>query len=234
MDIKKAIIFIFEDPRWFIKLIIGDIMILFGVFIVPVLFLQGYMIEIIRNVMRGEEQPLPEWNNWGEKFKDGLNLTIAGLIYTAPLWIALCFSTIAILPAALSEGDMADATALLSIGGFSFMACLAALFFLAYAVIAPAIAIQYAREDTLASTLRFGEVFAIVRQHLGNIILAVVVIMVLGAVLSLLGVIPVIGWIFYAISSVLVFYATGHLYGQIGAKAGGLDDFVEKTADDLT
>lgn len=233
MNIKKAIIYVFQDPRWLIKVVIGDIMIFLSFLIVPIFFLQGYLIEIIRNVMRGEENPLPEWNNWGERFKDGLNLTIAGLIYTAPLWLALCCSGVSVLPAALSEGDLSDAATLLSVSGFSLMACLAFLFLVAYAVIAPAIAIQYARKDTLSATLRLGEVFSIVREHLGDIILAVVVIMVLGFVLSLLGLIPVIGWLFSVGIAVYVFYVTGHLYGQIGAKAGGLTGFAEKTPDDL-
>jgi hypothetical protein len=233
MDIRKAIVYVFQDPRWLVKIVIGDIMVFLSVLIVPILFLQGYMIEIIRNVMRGEEHPLPEWTDWGARFKDGLNLSIAGLIYTAPLWLALCFSGVAVLPAVLSEGDLSDTTALLSVSGFSLMACLAFLFLIAYAVVAPAIAIQYAREDTLNSTLRFGEVFAIVREHLGDIILAVVVIMVLGAVLGLLGLIPLIGWLFAVGTAVYVFYVTGHLYGQIGAKVGGLPDIIEKTPDDL-
>ena len=233
MDIRKAVVFVFEDPRWLIKIVIGDIMILLSFLIVPIIFLQGYLIEIIRNVMRGEEHPLPEWNNWGARFKDGLNLTIAGLIYTSPLWLALCCSGVSVLPAAMSEGNLTEATALLSVSGFSLMACLAFLFLWAYAAIAPAIAIQYAREDTLAAALRFREVFALVRKHLGDIVLAVVVIMVLGAVLSLLGLIPLIGWIFSVGIAIYVFFVTGHLYGQIGAKAGGLPNIIEKMPDDL-
>jgi len=233
VDIRKAVVFVFEDPRWLIKLVIGDIMILFSFLIVPIFFLQGYLIEIIRNVMGGEEHPLPEWNNWGVRFKDGLNLTIAGLIYTSPLWLALCCSGVSVLPAAMSEGDLTEVTTLLSVSGFSLMACLAFLFLWAYAAIAPAIAIQYAREGTLASTLRLGEVFAIVREHLGDIVLAVIVIMVLGAVLSLLGLIPLIGWIFSVGIAIYVLFVTGHLYGQIALKAGGLPDIIEKMPDDL-
>ncbi|MCB8986714.1 MAG: DUF4013 domain-containing protein [Ardenticatenaceae bacterium] len=233
MDIRKAIVFVFQDPRWLVKIVIGDIMIFLSFLIVPVFFLQGYLIEIIRNVMRSEEHPLPEWNNWGARFKDGLNLTIAGLIYTLPLWLALCCSGVTFLPAAMSEGDLTEATTLLSVSGFSLIACLAFLFLVAYAVIAPAIAIQYAHEDTLAATLRFGEVFAIVREHLGDIVLAVVVITVLGVALSLLGLIPLIGWLFSVGIAIYVFFVTGHLYGQIGAKVGGLPDIIEKLPDDL-
>lgn len=233
MDIRKAIVYVFQDPGWLVKLVIGDIMIILSFLIVPFLFLQGYQIELIRNVMRGEEHPLPEWTNWGERFRDGLNLTIAGLIYTAPLWLALCLSSVAVLPAVLSEGDLSDTAALLSISGFGLMACLVFLFLIAYAVIAPAITIQYAREDTLGSTLRFGEVFAIVRENLGDIILAVLVLMGLGAVLGLLGLIPLIGWLFSLGTAVYVYYVAGHLYGQIGSKAGGLPDSIEKLPKDL-
>jgi len=233
VDIRKAVVYVFQDPRWLVKIVIGDVMILLSLLIVPFIFLQGYLIEIIRNVMRGEEHPLPEWDNWGARFKDGLNLTIAGLIYTSPLWLALCCSVVSVLPAALSEGNLTETTALLSVSGFSLMACLAFLFLWAYAVIAPAIAIQYAREDTLAATLRFGEVFAIVRKHLGDIILAVVVIMVLGAALGFLGLIPLIGWLFSVGATIYVFFVTGHLYGQIGAKAGGLPNLIEKAPNDL-
>ncbi len=54
MDIRKAIVYVFQDPRWLVKVVIGDIMIFLSLLIVTVFFLQGYLIEIIRNVTRGK------------------------------------------------------------------------------------------------------------------------------------------------------------------------------------
>lgn len=230
MDIQKALAYVFDDERWVTKILIGAVVALFSFLIIPAFFLVGYMIEIVRNVMAGVEKPLPEWKEWGKLFMDGLNLTIAGLIYTLPIWILMCISFLFFIPAGMTEGDVSGALA--AAGGIAvlIMSCLGILFAIALALLGPAITIQYAREDTLGAALRFREVIDITRDHLGDVILALVVTLGLSFVLGLVGIIPIIGWLIALAANAYTTFVTGHMYGQIAAKVGGVSK--EKLYDD--
>jgi hypothetical protein len=221
MDINKAITFATDDDRWISKLLIGTALIFFSFLIIPMFFFYGYMIQIVRNVMAGETYPLPEWANWGKLFKDGIALFVAGLVYTAPIWLLICCSFAFFIPGANTGGDVGDI--LLGIGIFALvvMTCLIFLFVIAYALIGPAIMIQYAREDKLSACFQVGTVLGITRDHIGDILIALILIFALSFVVSLPAMVPFIGWIVTFVGSIYLGFVTGHLYGQIGAKVGG-------------
>ncbi len=221
MDINKAVRFVFDDERWINKTLIGVVVLLVSFLIFPIFFLYGYMIKVMRNVMDGVEDPLPEWEDWGQLFKDGFMVIVAGLIYTLPIWLLMCCSLLFFIPAAGTEGEISDILAGIGVLSMMVMSCLVLLFVIAYALIGPAIAIQYAREGNLSATLRFSEVIGMTRDNIGDILITLLVLLGLSFVLSLVGIVPLIGWVISLAGSVYVIFVTGHLYGQIGAKIGG-------------
>ena len=93
----------------------------------------------------------------------------------------------------------------------------------------PAIVIQYVREGDLAACFRFGEVLAIVRDNIGDILIAGLTPFAASFVLSLLfgvlNIIPCLGTIAAILLSIAMgpylTAVTGHLYGQIAGKIGG-------------
>lgn len=221
MDINKALTFPTEDERWITKLAIGALLFILSFLIIPIFFIYGYMIQLMRNVMAGIEKPLPEWGDWGKLFMDGLNMFIAGLVYTLPISLALCCSLAFFLPSANMEGDAAEIMAGIGVLAMVGMSCIVFIFALALMVIGPAIAIQYAREGTLGACFRFSEVIGIARDNIGDIVIALVVVFAISFVLSLVSIIPIIGWIILLAANMYVIFITGHMYGQIGAKTGG-------------
>lgn len=221
MDIKKALTFVTEDDRWIIKILIGGVLVFLSFLIIPILFVQGYLVHIVRNVMDGVEEPLPEWEQWGKLLKDGFNLTVAGLVYTLPIWLLMCCSFMFFIPAAVSEGGVAEIMAAIGVTAMVLMSCLLFLFIIAFTLIEPAITIQYAREDSLSACFRFSEVLGMTRDNIADIIIAVAIILGLSFVLSLVGIVPIIGWIISIFASVYVIFVSGHLFGQIGTKVGG-------------
>lgn len=231
MDINKALTYVFDDERWVTKSLIGLVLSVLGFLIIPLFFVQGYLVWIVRNVMDGLEFPLPEWEEWGKMFMDGLNLFVALLVYSLPAVLLLVCGSLFFLPAGLAEGDVAGALAAGGSIGFMLLACLAALWSLAMVALSPAITVQYAREGTLGACFRFSEVFDFTRAHIGDIVIAVVVLIGLGLVLGLIGAVPIIGWLVALAASIYTTFVSGHLFGQIGRKAFGPTK--EKTADDL-
>jgi len=221
VDINKALTFVTEDDRWTTKLLIGGIMVLLSFLIIPILFVQGYLVHIVRNVVDGEEKPLPEWGHWGKLLKDGFNLIVAGLVYTLPIWILMCCSFAFFIPAAVSEGDFAGIMAAIGATAMMLMFCLLFLFIIAFALLQPAITIQYAREDSLSACFRFSEVLGMTRDNIADIIIAVAIVFGLGILVSIVSLVPFIGWIISMFASIYIIFVSGHLFGQIGAKISG-------------
>ncbi len=223
MDIAKAFTFVTEDERWVGKIGIAALITLLSFLIIPIPLLVGYMVGVVRNVKDGVVNPMPEWDNWGLLFKDGLSIIVAQLVYTLPFWLLSCIAGVA----TVGMGSLADANEDMAAAGmfatFGLVGCLTLVFVVALFFLSPAIVIQYVRTNELGSAFRFGEVFAIAKENVGNIVLIALVTfgiaIVLNIVIGVLGLIPCIGWVAALIIGLAagpyMTVVTGHLYGQI-------------------
>ena len=233
MDIGKSFSFPFEDNQWISKLGLGAV-----IAMVPVLNFAwtGYMVELIRNVMNGAPQPLPNWDDIGKKFMDGVMLMVAGLVYALPMLIVICLPMgFMVIPAVLSSnGDMQDiANAIAGAGSVLFMCllCVFMVYALILSVIYPAILIIFAREGTLASCFKFREVFELISKNMSPFLTAwgvslaasFVVGLVSGGAQVILNFIPCLGQIAAFVLAIgIVVYTTAiyaHLFGQFGRMA---------------
>ncbi|MGB9777282.1 MAG: DUF4013 domain-containing protein [Anaerolineae bacterium] len=86
VELKHLFRFPFQEPDWVNRFIIGSALIFAGwvVPILPVLFVYGYAVEVMRRVIGGEEPSLPPWQDWGRLFVDGLRAFAVGLVYLLP------------------------------------------------------------------------------------------------------------------------------------------------------
>ncbi len=230
MDIAKAFTFVTEDEDWVTKIGLGALVALASIFIIPIPLLMGYQVAVTRNVMNGEERPLPKWDDLGKLFSDGLALIIAQLVYTLPFWGIACImavSTIGLGGFSEAVSEEVLVTSLFATWGGTM--CLGLLFMVAYFFLSPAIVIQYVRNDgNLGSCFRFAEVFAIARDNMGDIVLVALAAMganlVLSVVLAGLNIIPCLGQIVSIALGLAggpwLMALMGHLYGQIAAKGG--------------
>jgi len=229
MDIAKAFTYITEDERWVGKIGIGALISLLSFLLVPIPLLVGYVVGISRNVMEQADRPLPEWDDFGRLFRDGLSILVAQFVYTLPFWLLTCIAIIATVGFSGLAGVSEDAAALGIISTFGLVSCLGLLFALALFFISPAIVIQYLRTDNLGACFRFGEVIGIARDNVGDILIAAlasfVASFIIGSVLGILNIIPCLGQILSLILGVAagpyLAAITGHLYGQIAAKVSG-------------
>jgi hypothetical protein len=226
MDFGKAITFVTEDERWLNKLGIGSLIMLGSVVFFPIFWLIGYQIAIIRNVIAGEERPLPEWDNWGKLFIDGLLVTIAMMVYTLPLWIILCIGMTGIFLPILGAGneDMVAALSAVTAVVWIGVACLSVLFGIGMAFVSPAVYIQYAIKDDLKACFQFSDVFAIIRDNIVNIL--IVIAAALGANIVLQSAAGILAATFCGIvlaiplglaGTVWIMAMQAHFYGQMGA-----------------
>lgn len=221
MDIGKSISFVFEDKKWLEKILIGGLILLATILfswtiigaIVGAGLLYGYMVVLIRNVRRGDDFPLPAWDNWGEKIVLGIKYGILLIIWSLP--VLLVTLPTSLLSAILGDTDAGAALGLL----LTCFSCLAILYSLLLVVVTPAITIFFAERGDISDGLKFGDIFAFTRKYLGDIIIVVIVSLAVGIIASLVGFILCgVGLLF---TSVWATFVNGHLYGQIGRQASG-------------
>lgn len=234
MDINKSFSFPFEDNQWVSKLGLGAV-----IAMIPILNFawSGYMVELIRNVMNGAREPLPNWDDFGKKFNDGLMLFLAGLVYALPLLVVICLPlSIMVVPALMSgnqdlqglaEGIMGASSIL-----FLCLLCVFGIYSLILSVVYPVILVLYAREGTLASCFKFREVFDLISKNMSPFLTAWGISLVAGFVVGLvaglfqvLNVIPCIGQIISFVLTIgTVVYTSAiysHLFGQFGRMVFG-------------
>ena len=208
-DFAKPFTFVFDDPDWMQRILLGGLFYLAGFVIVGWFFIFGYMAKLARNVIAGLERPLPDWENLGDYFNEGLRLFGVGFCYIAPLVVlALAMMFPAILV------DAVDNEALRNVGGV-MTGCLTCLFVpLVFAAIffMPASLLFAAVEKRFGAAFEFKRIWPFIKQNIGNYLLAIVVYLVARTVGGVGIFLLCIGVIFTGFWSFLI---TTHGFAQV-------------------
>ncbi len=206
-DLGDLLKYPFDDQKWVEKLLIGS-----ALSLIPIinLFAVGYTLESMRAGIRGE-MTLPDWEDWGAKFVQGLMLCVISFIYMLIPGLLMLLGGGGII-GALRYGDVGWGVA----GGLLALLTIVAALVLAFVL--PMAFAHYAAEDKLGAALEFGEIWRRIRTVFGQYLVAVVLFWVFSSILGMVGMIPLVGWI---ITIVGVFYLTvvfanliGRLYRQ--------------------
>lgn len=228
--------FPFESPHWVKKVAIGAGLSLaaFIVPIIPMLFVHGYSLRVMRRIISGDGEPtLPEWEDWGKLFTDGLKLWGAAMIYSLPILILLAGGFILLFGAFLlpaftvrSDGTLPPQTGLLfGAGLIIFMGMILLLVVLGWVISllqAPALS-HLAAKDSFSAAFRFGEWWPIFKKGFAAFLLAVVTVMllvwvatfaiqILSLTIILIVLLPLLMaiWMFFTVLYTNVFYALAY------------------------
>ncbi len=192
------------------KVLVGGLFVLASFVIIGMFFIFGYVARLVRNVIQGSPNPLPEWDDLGVYFSEGLKLFAVGIVYTLPLIIVVA---IIVVPAAmLSAGDSEAAKTL---GGLS-AGCVWCLMFpisLAFAFWMPAALLMVIVTGEFSAGFDFSRIWRFIRANIGNYLLAFVAWLVarfaagLGILLLCVGIIFTMFWA-YCVGA----YAFGQAY----------------------
>ncbi|MCS6802567.1 MAG: DUF4013 domain-containing protein [Chloroflexota bacterium] len=216
MNIGKAFSYVFEDPQWLQKVLVGALFQLLSLVLIGIPFVLGYNVEIIRNVHRGNPNPLPEWTNLGEKFTEGLKLFVVFVVWALPLIVLYCCQIVVSfgVTGVAGGGGRQAADALGALAGVISLAfsCLMGLYALFLFIMRPAIVVQYVRTSEIGAALRFGDVFGILRRIPAPVVITALLGIVTG-IIAYLGVIACFIGIF--VTFAYAYYVNGHLEGQV-------------------
>lgn len=216
MDIGKAFSFVFDDENWIVKVLIGGVLSLIP--IVGQLLVSGYGLEVMKNAIRGQSTPLPEWDDWGGKLVKGIMAFIIGFVYALPIVIlGGCFGLLMAAIGATGSEDAANVVG--SLGGICFGG-LAFLYSIPMALALPSALGRYLETGDLGAAFRFGEVFALVRDNVGIWIIVLVLAWLANLIGSFGIILCVVGVFFTAFWATLVaMYLWGDAYRQASASS---------------
>ncbi|HYM60240.1 MAG TPA: DUF4013 domain-containing protein [Thermoanaerobaculia bacterium] len=207
-DFVKCFAYVFEDPRWLNKVLIGGLWYLAMFVLIGIPFVLGYYARVIRNVIAESPAPLPEWDDLGEFFSEGLRLFAAGIAYAIPMVIVYAGLYIPGILASASDSESAR-----NIGG-GFMACGMCLGFpiaLVIGLLAPVAMLRVVVTGRIGAAFEFGQIWAFVRGNFINYLLAIVVHFVANFASQFGLILCLIGIVFTAFWSMLV---SAHALGQ--------------------
>jgi len=174
-DFAKPFSFVFEDPDWVRKIVLGGLFYLAAVFIVGWFFLLGYCARLARNVINGAQRPLPEWDDLGDIFAEGLRLFVVAFLHYLPI---LAIAILLGIPAALVSAVRNESMQFLGSGIVGCMACLIVPFAFCITVWMPAALLRTAVTEQIGPAFEFAAIWQFIRDNLGNYVLAIAVYIV--------------------------------------------------------
>ncbi|HET7293451.1 MAG TPA: DUF4013 domain-containing protein [Vicinamibacteria bacterium] len=233
LDLGKTLRFFFEDPDWVKKGLIGGLFCLLGVFLVGAFFVAGYMLRTIQRVVRGEERPLPDWDDLGGIFGDGVRAIGVYLIYVLPIVLVPLFVVVASAvvfggAASLAERSREVADAMGAMFGLVVFGLygLFAIAMLAVSFYLPSALVRLALLGRFGAALEWRENVGFIRRNLGPYVLALAFYLVanfvsqFGVLLCCVGVFPVTFWSVAVLAYGLGQVARGDAELRVAASAG--------------
>ena len=212
-DFGKPFAYVFEDPQWLQKIAIGGLFYLAGVFIVGWFFVLGYCARVARNVVAGLPRPLPEWEDLGGFFNEGLRLFGVVLTFVLPL-IMVAFGMI--IPAGILGGIDNDAANVMGSLLSGAMVCLIVPLSLAVTFFMPASLLFAAMEQRYGAAFEFRRIWPFIKANIGNYVLAIVVYLIARFIGGVGIMLLCIGVVFTAFWSFLI---TTHAFAQVYREA---------------
>ena len=204
----------------FKKVVILGVLFLVSFLIIPIFLAFGYMFRVIKASLAGIEE-LPAFDEWGEMLVDGIKLILVYVTYTLPSIIIGIFSFISLWSSMWSmayvtqvSGSAVTPDIIFSIfGGTALIGIVVAGIYslLIYPVMAVAIGNMAYYNGEIGAAFRFSDILSTITEigWVDLIIWYIVVLMVgiaIGIIGSIMGIIPIIGWI------VLIFIVYPYLY----------------------
>ena len=188
-DLQALVKFPFKDPKWKNKLGIGSLVMFVGFIIplVPILFIYGYCAQIMRNIIVEHKEPfLPEWDDWGKLFIDGLKILGVVLIYSLPFILLLIggyivFFTTMMIPLFTQNPDSTSNPAgifplfgmVIWLGSFGLGMILA----MAISFILPVVVGHMIAANEFAAAFRISEWWGIFKANIAGFLIAYVILM---------------------------------------------------------
>ncbi len=217
LNFEEAFRCIGRDRAWVQKLLLGGLFSLLSLVVIGGILVQGYLLVFAARVSRGEEEPLPVWENYGELFRWGVLGYIVAFVYCLPLILLGVLSFLLFLPlifaGATSSQVIGQITGMTSVA-FVLLWLVFIPLVIAISVIIPAAYAQLVLHDgDLAAAFRRRAVFGFIGRYRGQYALLTILSYAASSLLSQVGYIACFVGIFVTVFVAQLFQY--HLIGQL-------------------
>ena len=193
-------------------MLIGGLFCIAAFFIVGIFFILGYCARLCRNVVANDPQPLPEWDDLGAYFAEGIRLFFAGFCYVIPLIAIVCaFIIPAVIAGNITRPD--DISRAIAGGMASCVWCLFLPISLALSFWLPGALLFAAVDQRFGAAFEFRRIFQFIKDNFANYLIAFVVYLIarfaasLGFILFCIGIVLTAFW-----SMIVSTYAFAYAY----------------------
>jgi len=164
------------------------------------ILLTGYIVRIYRGIT-----PPPSFNAWGTLFLDGLKLVIVEILWFVPAIVvvtaALALLIVGSVSGTIHGNPMISAAMILLLIGIIIL-----VITILYAILG---SVRFARTGSIREGIRFSAITTTIQAiGWGTYILALIIVLVLvilfSLVISLFGLIPLVGWVIVLVLNPLV------------------------------
>jgi hypothetical protein len=195
LSIDEGLKFFFEDPRWKSKLAMLTLFTLLGCLLVGMPIAAGYLFRITKRTAAGEP-PLPEWEDYGGLFMDGLRLVALPFVAMWPFAAGVIL--LGIVDTLVNGGE--DPRSVL--GGLLRLVFLLLVLgsVLLAAAYMPSVRIRLALTDRLGAALEWRENLGLIRRNLESYAMSYVLFLLanlisnLGYLACCVGIVPASLW----------------------------------------
>lgn len=187
---------------WMRTILIGGVLSFLGFLLIPLLFVYGYLMRVIRESREDTRDP-PAFEDWGDLFMEGLQVFVIGIVF---MLIPLIVAAVTIGGSVLAMLIGTNLGMAVGIGGLVLGLLLTMLLTLVFGYVAVAAIVNFALEETFAAAFDLQTLKSAVlhRDYAVAWILSIVVL-VAGAFLG--GIVSEMPWIGPIIAAFVGFYA---------------------------
>jgi hypothetical protein len=187
----------FPSSDWKKVLILG-VFFLLSMVLIGIFFVSGYFLRIIKSTLAGYDE-LPEFDEWGGMFIDGLKVIVVSIVYMIIPTIVILIGVFASLSTiSYSSSTITDPT--IFFGLISFTAIIGGILALIFALVAYVAIVNMALYDEIGAAFRFSEILERISMiGWGKYIIWYIIMIIIGIVggfiASILNIIPFVGFI---------------------------------------
>ena len=229
VDVGLSLSFFFKDKDWLPKLLIGSLFVVLGFALVGWVLVLGYAFRVARAAMTSPTPALPEWNDLGGIFVDGLRSFAVHLAHAVPIWLLMFILALAIAGGLSASDELSEGLAVTA--AFAVMAgyVLFTLLAIVVGLYVPAAFARYVSKNDVRSAFDIVDNLQFVRSHATQYVLALLIILIASLIAQFgfsvfcIGILPAAFW-----STVVTGYAFGRLARLSGnGPESALSDLVD-------
>ena len=190
--------------------LIGGIINIFFWAVIPLFFIFGYLIRIMRNTINNIDM-IPDWNEWKDLAKKGIDAIFIVAVYVViPLIIFIAIVWITKTPIDVELGALPDVSIFVLAIYF-----LLSIIILILGFLLPMALAHYAATDDVRRAFKFKEIIARIFMRFMEYLISYLFALFLFIIAGSLNAIPYIGFIFSGIFGFYVLMMAARLFSEI-------------------